>query len=163
MSNKTQEKLAIIRQIIAQSPDDQLEKAVQNHENDPAPDSADGFSDNTFRKKTDTTAAVLAGGYASVSSRRRSDATEAASKGSSASVSSRRRSDTTAAAFEGSSANVSSRRRSDATDPKPVLPVSPPGEGLIQWRLPLLSLTVLPQPVMTLSLSPAGRAQSPGL
>ena len=98
------------------TPDDQLEKAVQNHENDPAPDSADGFSDNTFRKKTDTTAAVLAGGYASVSSRRRSDATEAASKGSSASVSSRRRSDTTAAAFEGSSANVSSRRRSDATE-----------------------------------------------
>ena len=45
--------------------------------------------------------------------------------------------------------------------PKPVLPVSPPGEGLIQWRLPLLSLTVLPQPAMT--LSPAGRAQSPGL
>ena len=95
------------------TPDDQLEKAVQNHENDPAPDSADGFSDNTFRKKTDTTAAVLAGGYASVSSRRRSDATEAASEASSANVSSRRRSDTTTAASEASSAGVSSRRRSD--------------------------------------------------
>ena len=66
--------------------------------------------------------------------------------------------------------------------PKPVLPVSPHGEGLIrqqqlsqagmpapppegpiQQRCPPLSLTVLPQPVMTLSLSPAGRAQSPGL
>ena len=96
------------------TPDDQLEKAVQNHENDPAPDSADGFSDNTFRKKTDTTAAVLAGGYASVSSRRRSDATEAASEASSAGVSSRRRSDTTAAALAGGYASTSSRR-SDTT------------------------------------------------
>ena len=98
------------------TPDDQLEKAVQNHENDPAADSADKFSDNTFRKRTDTTAAALAGGYASVSSRRRSDAAEAASEGSSANVSSWRRSDAREADSEGSSANVSSRRRSDAAE-----------------------------------------------
>lgn len=98
------------------TPDDQLEKAVQNHENDPAADSADKFSDNTFRKRTDTTAAALAGGYASVSSRRRSDAAEAASEGSSANVSSWRRSDAREADSEGSSANVSSRRRSDETE-----------------------------------------------
>ena len=96
------------------TPDDQLEKAVQNHENDPAADSADGFSDNTFRKKSETTAAALAGGYASVSSPRRSDTTAAASEGSSANVSSRRRFDTAETASKGGYANVSSRRRSDA-------------------------------------------------
>ncbi len=139
------------------TPDDQLEKAVQNHENDPAADSADGFSDKAFQRRTDTTAAALAGGYAGVSSRRMSDAAAAASEGSFAGVSSRRRSDAAVAASEGSSSNVSSRRRSDETEAPAFISdsASAAGNDSVSRRPRAESRAVDPHPASaTLSRSP---------